>query len=368
MLKIRPFSPWRYILDNKLRAFVLILMMSFISVTFLTGMYVDNPPEIFRVSDDPTDDYIYIYRKANSKEATAQRAQMLEELEEYLPANAQTIIPAYSQYMDFDSIMSFNCAIACFTFSSVEDFEIFKARTHMIPDDVVLHDQEMVMSEYLANNKGLKVGDIEEKSGFRVARIMSSWEGVRSYAVDESSIPGNYMVVASEDVDEVLLDIELNETVEQLRKKYPLIEFSTQSKNQEEELQDFEFVYYIFGAASLLLDIVLLVMINAVFTAAYDKRKHEFAIYKAIGFTRGQIFRKIAGEVLIMNAIALLIGVAVNAGVILVCNQLLWNQGQYFYRISKIALIATIISEVFFLFSIILLNWRKTRKYEVTEE
>ena len=53
------------------------------------------------------------------------------------------------------------------------------------------------------------------------------------------------------------------------------------------------FMYYIFAVVVILVAIVLLVTINAVFTAAYDKRKHEFAIYKALGFTNGQIFRKI---------------------------------------------------------------------------
>lgn len=367
-MNVRPFSPWRYILNNKLRAMVLILMMSFITVVFVCGMYIDNTPEIFRVSVDPSDRYIFIYQRTSSKEARAQFDQMKSELPDLLPENANTILSVYNEYQHFESIMKFNCGHPCYIFTSQEDFDLFRSRTHLIPEDVKLQNLEIVMSEYLANNIDLKLGDAIPDSEFRVGKIESSWEGVRAYGIDENSSPIPLMVLSNDGVCDQKLHDELNAISRELSKKYPLIAFETNSVYQETCEQDFEFMYLIFGAMTVLLSAVLLITINATFAAAYDKRKHEFAIYKAMGFTKGQIFRKVAGEVLVMNAMGLLIGAIMNAGVILVCNQVLWSQGQYFYRVSKFAVIVTCIIEAFFIISMTLLNWRKVRKCEVTEE
>ena len=139
-------------------------------------------------------------------------------------------------------------------------------------------------------------------------------------------------------------------------------------RTAQEVEEQMGFMYYIFAAVIVLVAIVLLVTINAAFTAAYDKRKHEFAIYKALGFTGGQIFRKVASEVLVMNFLAMVLGAILNAGVILALNQWLWAEGQCFWRISPMAIWGTLAAEVAVITTIILLNWRKVRKCEVTEE
>lgn len=371
-MKIRPFSAWRYILNNKARAMALILMMMFITVSFTCGMYVDNAPEIFRISTDFSDQYVLIYRSVYNTESNKQFKDCMEELPEYLGEGEYERLNVGLLYCEFQSIMEFNCNMESFVFESEEDFETFKSCTTLVPEDLKLKDCEIAMSEYLANNGGYKVGQpLNAEEDLVLTQTVSSWKGVRAYAV-ERNVGDCALIINREGVRDHEREKRTAETLsalsEKLSSKYPLLSFDTPSRYMDSCKADFEFMYYIFGAASLLLDIVLLVTINAAFTAAYDKRKHEFAIYKAMGFTRGQIFRKVASEVLLLNAFAILIGAIVNAGVILVCNQLMWSQGQCFYRISKFAVVATIISEAVLLVCIILLNWLKTRKYEVTEE
>ena len=367
-MRIRPFSALAYIRSNMARSMVLLLMMSFITVCFIGGMYVDNPLETFRQSKSESTRYLLIDTKGNSYEAIEEYQKMQAELKEQLPANANTILYVNVRYVDFESIMLFNCQMEGFLFQSPADFEIFKQRTHLFPEDIVLHDREMVMSEQLANNAGVKIGEpIKKDSKFILASTFDG-KGMRFCGVAENVGTRCMLIVSNDGVCDEKLSSDLERTAAELAVKYPHVMFETGRSYVEEVEEQMGFMYYIFAAVIVLVAVVLLVTINAAFTAAYDKRKHEFAIYKALGFTKWQIFRKVASEVLILNIGALILGAIMNIGVILVMNQIMWKDGYHFYGPSDAAVYGTLITEVVVIATIILLNWRKVRKCEVTEE
>ena len=367
-MRMRPFSAWTYIRNNKIRSLVLLLMMSFITVCFIGGMYVDNPIETFRQSKSESTRYLFISIKGNSTDAIEEYRRMQEELEEQLPENAREILYVNTRYFNFESIMLFNCQMEGFLFQSEKDFEIFKERTHLVPEDIVLHDRELVMSEQLANSEGLSAGDpITPTSKVILAQTFNG-SGMRVYGVVDVGGTNDMLVVSNDGVCDQKLADDLERTMAELSVKYPHVFFETGRSYVEDVESQMGFMYYIFAAVIVLVAIVLLVTINAAFTAAYDKRKHEFAIYKALGFTKWQIFRKIASEVLILNLGALILGAILNAGVILVLNQVMWKDGYHFYGPSDAAVYGTLAAEVIVISTIILLNWRKVRKCEVTEE
>ncbi|MBO4747901.1 MAG: hypothetical protein J5607_07605 [Clostridiales bacterium] len=367
-MRMRPFSAWTYIRNNMARSLVLMLMMSFITVCFIGGMYVDNPIETFRVSKNESDRYILAHLKGNNSESIEEYEKLYTEIKEELPESLNEVLFVNSVYYDFDSIMFFNCQMQGLYFRSVEDFELFKERTHLVPDDLVLGNMEVAVSEQLANNEGLSIGDpVNSKKTIHLAKTFKG-SGMRVYGVADVPYGRNILILSSGSSDDETLEADIRRTVQDLSAKYPLCRFETASSYVGEVEKEMGFMYFIFAVIVILVAIVLLVTINAAFTAAYDKRKHEFAIYKGLGFTRGQIFRKIASEVLILNAGAFILGMAINAGVILVVNQCMWGEGQRFYRVTFSAVIGTVISEVVVITTIILLNWRKVRKCEVTEE
>ena len=188
------------------------------------------------------------------------------------------------------------------------------------------------------------------------------------YGIAETEYTNDILVLSNDGVCDQKLHDDLNRVAAELSRKYPQVAFETAGMYLAEVEQEMGFMYYIFAAAVVLLAVVLLVTINAVFTAAYDKRKHEFAIYKALGYTDGQIFRKVASEVLILNLGAFLFGMLVNVGLIVVLNQCFWSEGYHFYRVTKTAVLGTVITEALIVITIIFLNWHKVRKCEVTEE
>ena len=366
---MRPFSAFTYIRNNKWRVLVLVMMMSFITVCFVGGMYVDNPGETFRVRLEDRNRYLRFSPRGSSNDAIDEYRALQEELPSMLPPEAQEILYINVRYIDYDCIMMFNCTTDCLMFTSSEDFELFKQRTgDLVPEDVHLQDHEIAMSELLANNRGNKVGEpISKDSKFILSAVMDKI-GMQAYAVVETPGTDCMLILSNDGNCDMKLHEDLDHLAREIARKYPHIYVVTNTVDLEDIEQQISFMYYIFVAIVVLVAIVLLITINAAFTAAYDKRKHEFAIYKAIGFTKGQIFRKVASEVLVMNGAAMVLGALLNAGVILVLNQVFWSSGHHFYRVSELALRGTVIAEVVIIFSIILLNWRKVRKCEVTEE
>lgn len=347
---------------------VLLLMMSFITICFIGGMYCDNPLETFRVSKSESDRYMHIYVNGNSNDAIDEYRHMQRELKEQLPEEAREILYINSRYFAFESIMLFDCQIDGFLFKSVEDFEIFKQRTHLVPEDIELNDYEMLMSEQLAESEDLEIGDpIGTAKKLKLGQTFKG-EGMRAYGVAGIDYTNDMLVVSNDGVCDQKLQDDLRRCAAELSVKYPHVKFETAGTYVREVEEQMGFMYYIFAVVVILVAIVLLVTINAVFTAAYDKRKHEFAIYKALGFTKGQIFRKVASEVLILNLGAFIFGMLVNVGLILVLNQCMWSSGYHFYGVTKSAVYGTVITEVLVILTIILLNWRKVRKCEVTEE
>ena len=367
-MRFRSFSAWTYIRNNVARSLVLMLMMSFITVVFIGGMYVENPIETFRVSKNESDRYILVSLRGNNSESIDEYRELYEEIEAQLPENLNTVLNVNAVYYDFDSIMFFNCQMQGLYFVSAEDLELFKERTHLIPEDLVLNDKEVALSEQLANNEGLSIGDpVNTKKTIHFAKTFKG-EGMRAYGVVDVPYTNNLLILGNSSECDEKLEADIHRTVQELSVKYPHCKFETASSYVGEVEAEMGFMYFVFAVVVVLVAIVLLVTINAVFTAAYDKRKHEFAIYKALGYTRGQIFRKVASEVLILNAGAFVLGMIVNTGVILAVNQCMWGEGQRFYRVTSSAVVGTLISEVVVITTIILLNWRKVRKCEVTEE
>ena len=55
-------------------------MMSFITVCFIGGMYVDNPIEMFRLSNKESDRYILIDTRGSSNTAVDEYRALQEEL------------------------------------------------------------------------------------------------------------------------------------------------------------------------------------------------------------------------------------------------------------------------------------------------
>lgn len=378
---MKPFSAWMYITRNRGRAAALTLVMAFVTVCFISGMYVDNPLQTMELIFDKPSDYMLLCPGSANTEIKEEFSKLADSVEEYLPECADTVLPVFPSGTSFRNLMGFESGKDSLIFRSVEDFEEFRRVTHCIPDDITLGDGQIVLSRTLANNWGVTIGDVLEndddwnKASFfyqpmTVAAIVDI-PGIEMYGVGEQH-PGSVILVLRGEPSSVAgyeadtVDQALSDMGERIVADYPHVRVYDNRIAMADMREQLAMMSYILGGITVLVGFALAVTANAIFAASYDKRKYEFAVYKAMGFTGRQIFGKIASEVLLLNAIGLTCGMAVCTAVILVLNYILYPSGVGFVRVSGGGLIATAVCDLMVVIPVLFLNWRRTRRYDVT--
>ena len=68
--------------------------------------------------------------------------------------------------------------------------------------------------------------------------------------------------------------------------KYPNMTFKSHERLVNDVKDIFEMFYLIYYAICFIVTLVIAVTLNAIFVGAYNKRKFEFSVYKAIGFQK----------------------------------------------------------------------------------
>ena len=113
--------------------------------------------------------------------------------------------------------------------------------------------------------------------------------------------------------------------------------------------------------------VVFAITLNATFAAMYEKRKYEFSIYKAIGFSKFKLFKKVLSELVVMDGIGLIAGGVLCFVSVQVLNELLWSQGMKFIRPSVLGIVGTLVCNVAIICPVVLNNMRRIKRYDVTQ-
>lgn len=372
---MRPFASLQYIAKNRVRCAVLALMLGFTTICFMAGMYIDHPLATFEQLYDKPSDYLLVYAGSNSIEIINQLNEFSEKAEDYCPEDAKTVLGVGSIYVSFKSIMGFDNSTNMYMFRSKEDFDEFNRVMTDLPDDVILEDGEIVLSRTLADNWGVKVGDVLQrsddwnKSDFYVpvtVKTIVDIPGTVVYGVSQDYSGTQIMILRSEIGDDNSVDSQLEEAANRIRADYPDIKVQTNGSWMTEIRNQFSMFRYILMAITVIIGLVLAVTVNAAFSAAYEKRKYEFSIYKAIGFSKSQILSKVAGEVLLLDLIGLIVGILICVIVILTVNYILTPEGIFFFEVSQNGILATLVCNAMVVVPTIFLNLKRIKKYDVT--
>ena len=377
---MRPFAPLSYIKSNKARCAVLALMLGFTAVCFLAGMYIEHQEEVYALSYDKPSDYELIYINTLSMEIRDEFVAFSEVCEDYAPDKADTVMGVHLGYFNFKTIMGYDNSTESIIFTDQEDFREFNRVMTDIPDDVVLNDGEIVLSQTLADNWGVKVGDVLQYSEDWEHADFGSPVTVKTiidvpamvlYGVSEDAGRETILFLRSEPdttagYDKETINGILEDTAAKIHADYPHIEVQTNYSWMSDIRNQLFMFKYILIAITVILGLVLAVTVNAAFSAAYEKRKYEFSIYKAIGFSKGQIFSKVAGEVLLLDLIGLTAGALTCLLVIFIFNYVMGPQGIYFFKVSVNGILATVGCNLMVVIPVILLNMKRVRRYDVT--
>lgn len=378
---MRPFSAFKYVSGNRGRSAVIAVMMACITVCFVAGMYIDHPYETFAVIFDRPSDYAWLSPNGNSLEVYDEFHEFRENIDDYTPDCAETVMPATMLNIMFKSILGFDNMVPMPFFADTEDYSEFVRVTGAVPSDIVLEDGELVMSQTLADNWGVKVGDVLQyeddvwtKAAFgspMTVKAVVDIPGTVIYGVCSEYNTNTILVLRGEPssaagFESRTVDEALGSMRQKINADYPHVKVYTNGIYLGEVTEELSMMNLILVTITILVGVVLAVTVNAAFSAAFDKRKYEYSIYKAIGFTNRQIFGKVFSEVMLLNVIGLVAGMILCTASILILNYLLRPSGIYFFKISLNGLAAVLACDLIVVVPAVLLNMKRVRKYDVT--
>lgn len=383
---MKSLSPLKFLSRNKSRALILVLMLAFTMVPLIAGMYSDCIYSDFAINNQRGTPFIRITSRGNSAETRDAFSEFCSHIDDYKVDGATTILYGFDVACNYECILGQECGSTYFMCSSTEDYHKLRAILPEIPDDLELGDHEIAISKYLANALNVKEGDVftdpDDMTTFTddvIIKKVLDCEGYQCFGVIEDNYQGVAMILrdtpakpikvglfgVSSDTDEVSEALE--DTVKKISSEYPKLLVMSNLTDQDDMIEQVGMLRYVLVLVTILVTVVLIITVNAVFTAVYDRRRFEFSLYKGIGIKSSEIFKKIFGEVLIMDGLGIFFGVLITSVVVSILNAVLFENGQRFWYVPTIAVIMAIVCNVAVVLPVVFMNWRRVKKYDVTE-
>lgn len=368
---MRPFSPLCYIKENIRRSLALILLFSTVMVCYLGGVYVKDPIDDFHRSVADHKNMIQI-SESEGEDANTEYAQFkeqadnIEHISYVIPANSDVVIT-------YDTVMGYGCYSNEISFLSEEDFKNYNQIVDIMPQDFELQDKEMIISDMLAKNLGISVGEVittENKKIINLAhdtRVAATFPGdcYRIYIIDSNSTETDTILL--KEADDLKGD-RLVSSVKSIKGQYPKLTFLDYQLSIHNIDTDMDSMLGIFFGIVIMVSFVLAITINATFQGAFEKRKFEFSIYKAIGFSKAEITRKIVGEIFYMNLFGILGGgIILFLLLYLINNLMLIPAGLQMEYYCGEALFAVIFCNLIIVFPMLFSQLRRLKKFNATE-
>lgn len=309
--RIKPFASSYYVIHNKHKTFLLILLIASSMICYLGALFVtDSLYDFYRNRE--MNRHVIVVNKMQEQNADFLYELLKQNISEF--EHVQIAIPISNETLImYEAAMGFDNSYFTYGFLSEEDFNHFNQVCKIMPEDFVLKDKEIVMSEMLADNIGVKIGDVITKDHERIEGVVNPLTVAATYKGDTYQL-----FFVDSDIEESAVMLlrkaddnngkRLVESVMPKADRYGSLNFYDYDSiigRLEKQLESLMLIFY---GIVLLVTVVLAITINATFQTAFEKRKFEFSIYKAIGFSRNEIMRKVLGEVFIIDAAGIAAG------------------------------------------------------------
>ncbi len=363
---MNPFSSLYYIRENKGRAAICIFMMVLGTFMFLAGNYVDSMIRCF----DRSFGYYDRVVKTNAQ-TTDEDFQDFESVVKDVKGDPKLDCVRYSALgfpsLSHGTVLGLDLTDTCMVFNSVEDMKKVFDHLGIRADLSRCRNRSVVLTEDLAKNLGLAVGDrldhsvneyldqeytvdaLVDEPGYAMFYIFENPENLFRLYIFSDSLQGKELYGYVSDL--------VGDRKVQVVQSY-----------RDEVMPEMTILYVIFYAMVILVAVVLAVTINSVMTGQYMKRTYEFGVYRALGRGRGAIRCKVAKEVLSMNLIAVLLGASIIFLYTYLVNSLLYEEkGLHLRYFSGIGLLGFLICEGLILIPVILSKGRRMGRADVTE-
>ena len=363
---MKPYSAFYYLKNNRGRAAVIIFMLFFTTLMFLGGNFTDS---MFWYWEDNSKygDNIVIAGAQSSDTDWKDYYSFIEDIK----ADDKLTCLECSSYgfgsPEFKTTLGFTNSSDSYVFNTKEDLEKAFDIMGIECDLSDVGDGSVVMSEIYARNLGLEKGDIVSKK--RLGN--DSRDFTLDALTDDNGFMCFYVCYHPENLYRVNIlsdemeGKELYDYVEQIRGDRMVMINQRTRESIEEETSS---VKAIFEIGCILLAVILAVTANSVITGQFIKRTYEFGVYRALGLSKGRIFRKCAAEILLMDLVAIVIG-----GVLIVTTSFILNElvylpsGRFLPYCTTTGIISFAISNLLVIVPMILSKGHQMAKADITE-
>lgn len=362
-MRLNPFSPLYFIKENKARCFLLMFMMFLGFGGYLGGLYVTNPLDNWECYMGYFDEAVLV-NPVSVDEDLDDFAAFREEIEK--SGQATVLRVGGTEGINWVTIMGFESGWASLTFCSVEDFRTYCEHFGIQCDFGHLENGSLILSEKMARNRGLEVGDKVDKDtnasiyGDYTLAALTQEDGYLQYYINEDMADITHLLILGEGIS----GSELYDLVYRTQNRYPVSVYEVRGQITG-QFTTFNGIYMF---VVMLLSVILAVTINAAFVGMYQRRNFEFAVYRAIGMSRGTIVRKLVGELLWMDLFALVLGGGVLfLGLYLINNLMLYPDGRYLRYFHPTALAGLAVCNVMVLLPLIVTRCRQLLRADICE-
>lgn len=377
---MKPFSPFCFIKNNFKRSLTLILLITTVGFCYIGGVYFNAATEHYSDIYDSSKD-LYMFFEKNNEGAEKEFKNAYSEIESS-SVISKIIYTNWNNYFYCKNVMSFDYGTEILGFKSSDDFDYFNEVTKVVPSDLHLDPGEIAITDKIAKQFDLKVGDKIDPEGTDenidisepyIVKAIFNAKSYRSYAVNKTTECKTPIALRNFSDNETSDQInnarnEMNSYFDGLISKYPNMNFRSHTYFMDNMKSWFNTFYMIYYSICALVTLVIAVTLNALFVGAYQKRKFEFSVYKAVGFSKREINRKIISEVLIINLLGLISAAILTVlALFLINNIILYPEGLWMEYFSFKSLIIAAICDVMLIVPVIFLRIKKIKKYDVTE-
>lgn len=362
---MKPFSPLYFIKENASRCIALMLMIFLSFGCYLGGLYVTNPLDSWKVPLS----YYETMRTSGPSALDADYSQydaFRQEMEQH--PNILVLEQGWSHGFPWTTVMGFEDGTFSLTFRSVEDFKTYCDFFDIKCDFTNLTSGSMILSERLAKNKGLELGDVVDQDYYKqilgtyTLDALTTEEGYCQYYIDDMPFNHPNLLLLPKDIStKEFLDI----YTEARERNSVSILNGALKEVLHQEYQSFTLIYTFIV---ILLATILAVTINAAFVGMYQRRNFEFAVYRAIGISKKRIVGKIIGELVCLDFVTLLLGGGIFFLALYLFNNLvLYPAGKYLNHFHPLALTGLLLCNVTILVPLIVTRCRQLLKADICE-
>ncbi|MBQ9872585.1 MAG: ABC transporter permease [Eubacterium sp.] len=362
---MNPLSSFYYIRNNKGRAALIIFMMFFTTLMFIAGNYIKSMDWYWQDCFS-YEDRLAVIQVLPTDEDSRDYKAVREEIDKDPKLKWMNLSGYGYGGLEWTCTLGFDIGSYSKVFNSKEDMKTAFDLWGIDVDVSKLENRSIVISSALARNKGLKAGDKLDRTvddalddTYTLGAVFEGNSFATFYLVESENDARTY-VYSDELTGQDLHDYILNLIGD---RKVKLSNFSSEFVNRQ-----LAPLYLIFTVGAFLLSVILAVTVNSVVNGQYIRRTYEFGVYRALGISRKRVFRKCAAELLLMDAIAILIGAAVCFLTTFLLNELYYIPGGRFLPyFSWLGVLCFVISNLTVLLPMILSKGRRMGKADVTE-